>query len=271
MQTQAKRVTSELLDRLNELANSTLPVEEITTAIQQVRFRAQGLRNANTDEYYAVQGICASLQGDVDGVVEAFETGLKKGGWSEFLFHNYVTSLDDICAFELIADVAKRCTVELAHSPGALYVATTMALHAGDVRSAAEAQRLLTENFRSFNETPVNGEDPAAGAAIVNFVNIAGQDAGRLDRIDAVIRSARRFLKARGPRRMLATSRFTDGPFGNPHLVLGYAPAEHSEEVVGLERELFTELSEGSLDDETFDWMTIGLARKKTYASVLHP
>lgn len=269
MQTQPKRVTSELLDRLNDLANSTLPSEEITTAIQQVLFRAQGLRNANTDEYYAVQGICASLQGDVEGLVEAFETGLEKGGWSEFLFHNYVTSLDDICEFELIADVARRCIVELAHEPRALYVATTMALHAGDVRVAAEAQRLLTQNFRTFDENSV--DDEQAGNGIINFVDAAGKDPERLDRIDEVIRTTRRFLKLRGPRRMLATSRFTDGPFGNPHLVLGYAPAEQSEQVVGLERELFTALSEGSVDDETFDWMTIGLARKKTYASVLHP
>jgi len=269
MQTQPKRVTSELLDRLNDLANSTLPAEEITTAIQQVRFRAQGLRNANTDEYYAVQGICASLEGDVQAVIAAFETGLEKGGWSEFLFHNYVTSLDDICEFKLTADVARRCIVELAHSPDALYVASTMALHAGDVRVAADAQRLLRENFRTFDEDSVNGEEVDAG--IVNFVDVAGEDPARLDRIDEVIRTTRRFLKARGPRRMLATSRFTDGPFGNPHLVLGYAPAEKSEQVVGLERELFTELSEGSIDDETFDWMTIGLARKKTYASVLHP
>lgn len=260
MQTQPKRVTSELLNRLNHLAQSTLPSEEVHKTLQQVRFRAQGLRKANPAEYYAVEGICASLSADVEGVVNAFESGLKEIGWNQFLFHNYATCLDDMGEYELTASVANRGIAELSGSREALDAASSLALHAGDLRGAFEAWKVLKEG----------GSEDSRWAAFGEYFESVSSSPERLCALRDLIRTTRSFLKARGPRRMLAISRFTEGVNGKPHLVLNYAPDQQAAGVRELERSLFTTLSTTVTDDEVFDWITISLARKKTYESVLH-
>lgn len=260
MQTQPRRVTSDLLDRLNHLAESTLSCEEMHTALQQVKFRAQGLRKASPAEYYAVQGICASLSGDVEEVVNAFESGLSEIGWTQFLFHNYATCLDDMGEYELTAQVANRGIAELSDSINALDAASYLALHAGDLRGAAEASKALQEA----------GLDDSYFAVFCEYFEHLSESPERLDVVRDVIRTTRSFLKVRGPRRMVAMSRFTEGSNGEPHLVLNYAPIEQVTGLRELERSLFAALTESINDDDVFDWITISLARKKTHESVLH-
>lgn len=261
MQPQRKRITSELLDRLNDLADAHAMDEDFSTSLQQVQFRARALRKTNPAEYYAVEGICASLQGNVDAAIESFEAGFVAAGWNEFLFHNYATAMDDMAQYDVAASVAARAIEELADSPEAMDTATSIALHAGDLRTARDAKMAL---------------DKAAGVVVVHyagldsFVERLSSDLERIDQVNRTIRQARTFIKEAGPRRMTAMSRLTEGFGGEPHLVLNYAPDDPKADVRDLERALFERLAESSEDDAVYDWVTICLSRKKHNAALLH-
>lgn len=261
MQPQRKRITSELLDRLNDLADANAMGPEFSTALKQVQFRARALKKTDPAEYYAVEGICASLDGNVQSAIESFEAGLDAAGWSEFLFHNYATAMDDMAQYDVAASVAARAIEKLAHSSDAMDTAVSIALHAGDLRTARNAKIALDKTA---------GEVVQYFAGLDTFVERLGPDDERIDRVNRAIRQARSFIKEVGPRRMTAMSRFTEGLGGDPHLVLNYAPADPKADIRDLERALFVRLAESSEDEGVYDWLTISLSRKKPNANVLH-
>jgi len=261
MQRQRKRVTSELLDRLNLLAVSALDADALDTALRQVLFRAQALESKSPAEYFAIHGICASLRGDIPGVIQSFETGLERVGWNDFLFHNYVVALDDAAEYKEAAAVARRALVELPQSVDVMDAATAITLHSGDIRTAGEAKTAL-DGLLGYVAKEFAGLD--------TFLSQADRTDGLVDCINSAITTARLFLKDAGLRRMVSMSRFTDGMDGNLHMVLNYSPEEPDVDVSSLESALFDRLSE--LDDSVgvFDWVTISLSRKKMHADMLH-
>lgn len=135
-----KSIAPDLLDQLNELASNP---NRTPFDIARVMKAAGPLKSKAPDEYFMIEGICASLKQRPDLVKAAFEKAIQLGGWNSCVAENYAISLHECGDVEGAAGVIERGLTTFQHDREFLSDAFFSFVTLGKLGRAADIQDIL--------------------------------------------------------------------------------------------------------------------------------
>lgn len=182
-------VTATLVDRANALLGNWPPNE---FEINKLRRDSKGLRKISPADYQMILGMCATMEGDIDGIKENFEAAIKKSGGDKDPIENYAKSLVVWNYFDEACDVMRQFADRYIDNVGFLETFLNLLGYAGRFHEATiryrEAKKLgptaegLLEQFKHLPHCRdlVEGiDDDAIAEAVTKFSEF-------LRKIDAV-------------------------------------------------------------------------------------